>query len=159
LFFVDTRSATAVDYGCEYSLSADDAGNGVLAVNRGMVKLERDGREVVVPMNTKCRTRAGVGPGTPYAENASAELQDALNAFDFNHGGVESLHAVLKAATILDTVTLWNLLFSSDKQNRGEVFDRLAEFVPPPARVNRDGIIALDPAMLDAWKPKVALRW
>ena len=159
LFFVDTKSATAVDYGCEYSLSADEAGNGVLAVNRGVVKLERDGREVIVPTNTKCRTRAGVGPGTPYAENASTELQDALNAFDFNHGGLESLRAVLKAATILDTITLWNLLFSSDKQNRGEVFDRLVEFVPPPTGVNRDGIIALDQRMLDVWKPSVQSRW
>jgi len=38
-----------------------------------------------------------------------------------------------------------------DAAARGAVFDRLAQLVPPPADVTRDGILGLDREMLDTW--------
>ena len=53
LFFVDTPSALAVDYGCEYILEVDKKGNGKLEVLLGWVSLERDGRQSMVPMQQR----------------------------------------------------------------------------------------------------------
>ncbi len=83
LFFVDTSSSTAVDLGCAYTMHADDAGTGLLRVTLGWVSLEWEGRESMVPAGAQCRTRPKIGPGTPYFEDASEKLQQALASFDF----------------------------------------------------------------------------
>ena len=78
IFFVDTPSAVAVDLGCAYSLDVDEAGNGLLHVTSGWVELVRDGRNSYVPIGTMCLLRAGVGPGTPYFNDASDAFRQAL---------------------------------------------------------------------------------
>ena len=42
---------------------------------------------------------------------------------------------------------------------RGLIYDRLAQLLPPPPEVTREGIMALDPRMLDAWKKIVSQLW
>lgn len=66
VFFVDTPSVTAVDYGCEYTLETDEAGAGLLSVTLGMVKLRGKGRDVDVPQGMSCRISPESGPGAPY---------------------------------------------------------------------------------------------
>lgn len=41
---------------------------------------------------------------------------------------------------------------------RGLVFDRLVAHIEPPAGVSRDGVLALDPAMLESWQPHLGLH-
>ena len=50
-----------------------------------------------------------------------------------------------------DEVTLWHLLTRVGTSDRDRVFDRLAQFVPPPQGVTREGIRAGRREMLDAW--------
>ena len=57
LFFVDTASGTAVDLGCEYELSTDEEGSGLLHVTRGWVSFQWKGLESLVPAGASCRTR------------------------------------------------------------------------------------------------------
>src|SRR5258707_11940541 len=45
LFFVDTASGTAVDLGCEYALSTDEEGLGLLRVTKGWVTIQLNGLE------------------------------------------------------------------------------------------------------------------
>lgn len=66
VFFIDTPSATAVDYGCQYTLTTDEHGEGLLAVTLGLVKLRWQGREVSVPQGMSCRILPRVGPGEPF---------------------------------------------------------------------------------------------
>jgi hypothetical protein len=87
LFFVDTPASTAVDLGCAYKMKTDESGAGLLRVSVGWVALEWKGRESLVPAGASCRTRPGVGPGTPYFDDASKALQEALAEFDFGKGG------------------------------------------------------------------------
>jgi hypothetical protein len=47
---------------------------------------------------------------------------------------------VLALARPKDAVTLWHLLSRVSVDQRDRVFDRLTEFVPPPASVTREGI-------------------
>ncbi|MFL6215150.1 MAG: zf-HC2 domain-containing protein [Blastocatellia bacterium] len=159
LFFVDTPSAEAIDLGCEYTLEVDDAGIGLLRVTLGWVMLERDGRESYVPVGAACETRPGIGPGTPYFEDASMTLISALSRYDFENGGDAALNVVLAEARKRDTFTLWHLLQRVDQPTRARVLDRMIALVGLPRCVTRKGILQLNQEMLDCWKDELDTVW
>ena len=162
LFVVETPSATAIDLGCMYTLNVEDDGSSLLHVTLGLVALERRGRETIVPAGAFCRTRTGKGPGTPYFEDASSQFQSALDYLDFGQQGAErtrQLQILLRESRLRDGLTLWFLIPRLDPQSRGPIYDRLAQFIPPPEGVTRNGITALDPKMLEAWQALVAQLW
>jgi hypothetical protein len=159
LFFVDTPSAVAADLGCAYTLEVDDAGSSVLHVTAGWVAFETKDRESMVPAGAACRTQPGVGPGTPYFEDASQLFLNALAKFDFAGGGREALRLVVSEARARDTLTLWHLLARVEGEERAGVYERLAALAPPPAGVTREGVLLLDPTMLSAWKAQMEALW
>jgi hypothetical protein len=159
LFFVDTPASTAVDLGCAYSMKTDKAGDGLLRVTLGWVSLEWAGRESLVPAHAMCRTRPKIGPGTPYFEDASPGLSDALARFDFESGGDAALATVLVEARVRDTLTLWHLLSRTEGAERERVFDRMVELVPLPYGVAREKALSLDAATLKHWKEELAWKW
>ena len=156
LFYIVTPSATAVDYGCAYTLEVDAAGASRLHVTAGWVSLAvAGGRESLVPAGAMCRAVPGKGPGTPFADDASKEFREALDKFDFERGGDAALDAVLGHARAKDSLTLWHLLERAEGAARGRIYERLATLVPPPAGVTREGVMKLDRRMLDDWKERV----
>lgn len=162
LFIVDTPSASAIDLGCKYSLEVQADGGSLLHVTLGLVALERNRYETIVPAGAFCRTRPGVGPGTPFFEDSSAEFQSALQIVDSLGDSPErtqQLEIVLHEAHVRDGLSLWYLLPHIDAQFRGLIYDRLAQLLPPPPGVTREGIVALDPKMLDSWKKVVSQLW
>jgi hypothetical protein len=164
LFFVDTPSGVAEDLGCAYTLEVDKAGNSLLRVTMGWVSLQLKDRESVVPAGAACATKPGIGPGTPYFEDASEQFRVALSRVDFDHdsvapGRATPLEIVLSGARVRDTLTLWNLLPRVSGGERGKVYDHLARLVPPPAGVTREGVLKLNQQMLDAWKEQLEFRW
>lgn len=152
LFFVETPSGLAVDLGCAYTLNVDDEGASTLHVTSGWVALEFDERESIVPAGAICKTRPGFGPGTPYQEDASADLIGALARYDFESGGSDALQVVLAEARNIDSITLWHLYIRATGVNRKAVYDRLASLVPPPRGVTRDGMLNGDPEMITRWR-------
>jgi ferric-dicitrate binding protein FerR (iron transport regulator) len=159
LFFVNTPSAVAADLGCAYTLEVDDRERSLLHVTSGWVALETGARESFVPAGAACETRPGVGPGTPYFEDAPMPLIAALTKFDFEHGGAESLDIVLSAARQRDTLTLWHLLSRVGETERALVYDRLAALTPPPDGLTREGVLRLERGMLDKWKNRLEETW
>jgi hypothetical protein len=157
LFFVDTPSATAIDLGCAYALNVDDHGDGELRVTSGYVALEHDGREAIIPKDFMCLTRAGAGPGTPFAVGAPADLRAALARFDFGRAQPAALTRVLALARAEDVVTLWHLLARTTGNDRAAVFDTLVKLSAPPAGVTRSGILAGDAAMRARWAAELGL--
>jgi anti-sigma-K factor RskA len=157
LFFVETPSATAIDLGCEYTLSVDDRGASILRVITGWVAMEFGGHESVVPAGAMCVTLSGFGPGTPFQEDASPSLRAALQKFDFEHGGSESLTTVLSETRGVDYITLWHLLMRVGAEDRPRVYDRLTALVPPPEYVTREGVLQGNPEMLEAWQKHLNL--
>lgn len=161
LFFVNTPSAIAVDLGCAYTLEVDDAGVALLYVKNGWVGFEFNGRESFVPTGAYCETFPGIGPGTPYFEDASEAFREALGKLDFGQLNskerADALSRVLAEARQDDTLTLWHLLFRVNETERGRVYDRMAVLVPPPKGVNREGILRLDTHMLDLWWNQLGL--
>jgi len=154
-FLVGTPSALAVDLGCAYTLQVDDSGAGLLRTRMGWVGFRLNGREAFIPAGAVGETRPGIGPGTPFFEDASAEFRTALREFDFAKLSDEERSAqltiVLEQAHKADALTLWHLLSRANVADRGRVFDRLNGLVAAPSGVTREGIERGEHAMLDAW--------
>jgi hypothetical protein len=154
-FVVDTPSAVTVDLGCAYTLQVDDSGGGFVRTSLGWVGFKLNGREAFIPAGAACATRPKVGPGTPYFEDASAAFLDALARFDFEDSTAgqraSDLAIILSHSRERDALTLWHLLSRVDQDQRPRVYVRLAELMPPPAGVSKDGILRLDQPMLDLW--------
>jgi hypothetical protein len=162
LFFVNTPSAVAADLGCAYTLEVDDQGSSLLRVTSGWVALELENRESIVPAGAACETRPSLGPGTPYFVDSAAGFQAALKQVDFDPDAAArstALKAMLDQARPRDTLTLWHLLTRVEGEDRARVYDKMATLFPPPAGVTRDGVLALNQQMLDAWRDAMETTW
>lgn len=164
LFFVDTPSAVAADLGCAYTLEVDDSGAGLLHVTSGWVALQLKDRESMVPAGAACATRPGIGPGTPYWEDASQTFRTALSKLDFEReditwSKISALNLVLMEARPRDTLTLWHLLYRVEGKDRELVFERMVALAPPPKDVTREGVLQLDDKMLHLWKGYLENSW
>ena len=160
LFFVETPAGTAVDLGCAYTLAVDSSGNGLIHVSGGYVEFAWSGRRSIVPLGFLAATRPGFGPGTPYAEDAPEALRRELGALDFANGGNDAVRRALALARAEDAVSLWHLLGRVDGALRGEVYDRLAGLVPPPAGVTRESALRLEAATLETyWNAIRRIAW
>jgi hypothetical protein len=146
-FVVDTPSARAVDLGCEYTIHVDPNGNGLLRVTMGWVAFQAGGHESFIPKGAACVTRKKEGPGIPYFEDAPESLREGIASID--RGG---LPAILESARQRDGLTLWHVLARVPASNRGAVYDKFASLVVLPPEVTREGMMNLDPKMMDlAW--------
>jgi hypothetical protein len=158
MFFVDTAAGTAIDLGCEYRLTCDRSGTGILRVASGWVALEWKGRESLVPAGASCRMYAGQGPGTPWFDDAAQSFVRALETFD-RSGGAETVNLIVAEARARDTLTLWHLLSRVDFQGRVQLYDRMAQLAPPPAAVTRERVLQLDAEDLKRWREELAWIW
>jgi len=162
LFFVNTPSAVAADLGCAYTLEVDDQGSSLLRVTSGWVALELQNRESIVPSGAACETRPSLGPGTPYFEDCAAGFKDALKKVDFDPDAAArsaALKEMLSQARTRDTLTLWHLLTRVEGEDRARVYDKMAALFPPPAGVTREGVLAVNQQMLDAWREAMETTW
>jgi hypothetical protein len=157
IFFIETPSAVAVDYGCAYTLEVNDAGESLIHVTSGWVGLNLNGRESLVPAGALCRSVPGKGPGTPYLEDASEAFRAALRKIDSGAGGGDAVSAVLAEARAKDALSLWHLLGRLGGEERGQVYDRLASLVPPPGAVTREAALRLDRRALELWRESIEL--
>jgi hypothetical protein len=162
LFFVNTPSAVAADLGCAYTLEVDDQGSSLLRVTSGWVALELENRESIVPAGAACETRPSLGPGTPYFEDASNVFRQSLQTVNFDRDVAArstALKLMLDQARPRDTLTLWHLLTRVDGEDRARVYDKMATLFPPPAGTTREGVLALNQQMLDAWHDAMETTW
>lgn len=148
-FVVETPSARAIDLGCEYTLSLDDHGDGLVDVQTGWVAFQFRGREVFIPAGAACRTQKLGGPGLPWFRDASASFLSSLRKFEDTDASAE-LGNLLSAARPRDGLTLWHLLRRVAAAQREIVFDRFAELIDLPPDVNRGQVLAGNPGALDA---------
>ena len=151
LFQVETRSGTAVDLGCEYSMTMDEDGSGILHVSAGWVDFERDGLESLVPAGAMCRIRPGKGADIPYFEDASLEFGHAVE-----RGDIEFL---IRNARVRDTLTLWHLLSRVPANGRARVYDRITALAPIPPAISRDRVLSLDSEALQRLREELAWKW
>lgn len=154
LFFIETPAATAIDYGCAYTLEVDESGASLLQVTAGWVSLQAKGREVLAPAGTLCRARPQQGPGTPYFEDASERFQQALEQLDFADGGATALSIVLSEARPRDSLSLFHLWQNVAANEQARVYDRLVAFVPLPNGLTQNDVLQRTDK-LAAWREKI----
>jgi hypothetical protein len=151
LFFVDTKSGTAIDLGCEYALNMDEGGSGMLRVMKGWVSFQWKRRESLVPAGAMCRIRPVGGPDVPYFEDAEPEFVESVE-----RGALDS---ILGSARVRDTLTLWHLLSRVAPGDRSRVYDKIAALVSLPPGISKDRALALDPEALNRLKEELAWKW
>jgi hypothetical protein len=159
LFVVDTAVGTAIDLGCEYTLTDDELGRGLLTVTRGWVSFQWKGLESLVPAGASCRTHPRVGPGIPYFDDAPESLRQAVENFSLGKERTEAFHTILAEARVRDTLTLWHLLLRVEIPDRPRVYDRIASLTPVPSSVSRERALQLDPVTLTLLKDELAWKW
>ena len=154
-FVVNTPSAVAVDLGCTYTLHVDDSGDGTLQTTFGWVGFKLGNREAFIPAGAACHTKKNTGPGIPYFEDASEDFRSAVARLDAENSTSQdrdaALQIVLAKSRKPDALTLWHLLSRASESDRPRIYNRLAQLVPPPAGITREGILHLDQNMLDLW--------
>ena len=155
LFFVNTPSATAIDLGCEYTLQVDEQGVAVIRVSSGWVAFESGARQAYIPAGARGTTRPGMGPGTPYYDDAPSGFGEALDVLDMDRSDAQAradaLEHILSSARRRDALTLWHLLQRGTAAERERVYDRLASLVPPPQGVSRTAVVGGDRRGLEQW--------
>jgi hypothetical protein len=158
---VDTPSAVLFDLGCAFTLRVEPGGYGTVHVTSGWVQFETPERNITVPAGAEAVTRPGSGPGTPYFSDAPPQLRAAVSRFDENPDDASAraaaIDAILASARPRDAFTLLNLLHQVQGQQRAQVLDRMAEFVPIPAGFTRDEVLELHMDALDAYWNKLHL--
>ena len=178
LFQLGTPSGIAVDMGCIYTASVDDAGVTRLAVTLGQVSFETPQRHVLVPAGASARAWPGRGPGTPVWDDATAELRAAVERLDELTDRVEpgvpdgglagpartqaeaALATVLETQRPEDSLSLWHLLDDElGDELRGRTYDKLAVLAPPPEGVTREGCLARDREQLLKWRDILGWAW
>lgn len=159
LFFVETASGTVVDLGCEYALTVDGDGAGLLRVTSGWVSFQWQGLESLVPAGASCRMVPQAGPGIPYFDDAPENLKRALEEVGYEKGANDAVNIILSESRVRDTLTLWHLLSRVDMADRERVFDRMAALTPVPAGVSRTQALLLDPQTLEHWREELAWAW
>ena len=115
---------------------------------------EHEGREAVIPAGATGRTYPGRGPGIPSYVEATASFREAVDALDLADNAdaqAGPLATVLRESRPEDALTLWHLLTRIDAALLPQLIDRLHALVPMPAGVTREGVMAGDRAMRDAW--------
>jgi len=160
LFIVDAPAGTAVDLGCEYRIHCDRYGTGTLSVSQGWVSLEWLRTESLVPAGASCRMRAGLGPGTPWFEDAPTQFAQALERFDFDpNSALDAIETILTYSRTRDTLTLWHLLSRVRASDRPRVYHRIVKLAGTPAGIDRETILNLDRHALARWKDELAWTW
>jgi len=168
LFFVDTKAATAVDLGCEYSIEVDEHGAGILKVTLGYVELEpptvksepRKTRPAatLVPRGAECPIDPARGPGTPIWSRSAADTRASLAVFD-RSGDVAALDRALAGLGARDSLTFFHLLSRVPEDRREAVLGKLEAIEKAPARASRRQTLALEPAAIQAWREALEARW
>lgn len=156
--FVDTPATTAVDLGCGFTLEVREHGSGELHVTSGWVASQSDNRQAIVPARAMVLFQPNFGTGTQFFEDAPAGFRAELRALDFTEDGYHNfpvLERLLSQARPTDAITLLGLLRRVDSFERGAIFDKLSQFVPPPADLTReDAIRGANQHGMDEWWEK-----
>jgi len=126
--------------------------------------LQLKDRESMVPASAACQTRPGIGPGTPYFEDASESFRQALAKIDFEHditpaSRTATFDVLLGESRKRDTLTLWHLLARVDQSDRARLYEKMIRFVPAPEGVTREGVMQLNERMLELWRDKLEPSW
>ncbi len=148
-FVVDTPGARAIDLGCQYDLTVDAFGNGLLSVQTGWVAFQVRHEESFIPAGAACRTTRAGGPGVPFLQDAPALVPGGAAPMGAGPRPKQSRHGAVHGSGGGCTHVVASPVPRPAERPR-TVFDRFAQLVNLPATVERARVLAMDRAALDA---------
>jgi len=137
VFIVDTPHASAIDLGCEYTLTVAPNGGGILHVTAGWVALDNTSRSLV-PRGASATINANGLLSPPVFDDASPQFKSAIARRD--------IRAALPVARRRDALTLLTLLQNASPDERALIDHRLNALVPLPPGVR--------PGWIEPWLKK-----
>lgn len=165
-FGVGTPSAGVWDMGCEFVLTVNAAGDGVLTVRSGWVQVDNGWSEAMVPQGARVEMDARGVPGTPYDIGASHDFIAALRDIDAQAGTVdeEAVRRLIAASRPRDAISLLSLLTRRPQLAEGPLYDRVAQLMPADVVVTREAIRLQGAHALSPWwnelpYPRVKRWW
>ena len=65
----------------------------------------------------------------------------------------------MNEARIFDTLTLWHLAFRVNDFDRDNIFQKIANLVPPPGIIDQSDLVQLNQQELELWKSELEEYW
>ncbi|AFN74060.1 hypothetical protein MROS_0819 [Melioribacter roseus P3M-2] len=123
-------------------------GNGELTVTNGAVYIN-DRIKIKDGYFVKFRNFSS---GTPLRIGVDRDFENFVEQFDADYITPQTMSGITKNAKREDALSLLSILENSPLTYRGELFQAVANFFPPPPNVTYDGVIRLDKEMLTSWE-------
>ena len=149
--FVDVEDFSIRDVGGVFSVKYKDSGDVIVFVEFGLVQIFYKGQSYYVNEGYYNELRSDQLPGTPYRFDASDSLKQLINTFDLYGESNLLIGKIIDNVSKSDALTLLALIPRVSAVNRQLLFQKLANFIPPPNTVTRMGIITLNREMLNNW--------
>ena len=143
----------------DYELNADEIGGGSIECDYSWVILVKDKSEVIVPSKYKCEWQRNGRIGLPYSVSASDDFKKTIAGFDADKNDEKLFDKIINLSQKSDAPTLWNLLKLINSEERIIVINKLNELIPFPAGVNQNGLIDLEPKMMQLYLNEIEFRY
>ncbi|MCK9279554.1 MAG: hypothetical protein M0P71_02940 [Melioribacteraceae bacterium] len=140
-----------IDYGASYTVAFDDFNNINLVVEFGYVGLRKNDSEIFINENYSCKIINRKLVSTPFRTDAPLEFIDLVLSYEKTKNTAELLDKISNKARPEDALTLLELLKKVSAVDRQILFQSISNFFPPPIGVTRNGIMRLEPDMLQMW--------
>lgn len=148
---IEIENFLIYDRGGTFEITIDDNSYTNVTVEYGYLEIEQKGRKFFVDEGYTCQIRPNTHPGIPHRVDAPDELKSEIRKLDYEGGGDESVQKIISIATESDMLTLLGLIPKSSESYRAVLFNKISAYYPPPPGVTLEGIVKLDPDMLEKW--------
>lgn len=150
-FSVELEKSIIHFKGGDFSLTAKKNRDVKIFVKFGIVEIEQKGKSYFVDEGHICEIKNEFRVGTPYRFDAPDSLKLEIEKFDYQQGGEASVEKIIKMSQPNDALTLLSLIPNTSAAYRGILFQKIANYFPPPSNVTYEGIIKLNSEMLESW--------
>lgn len=142
VFFIQTSAGTVTDRGGIFSLTVNKKGGDVLYVSSGKAAIEFKGETSVIPSGAACESDPSAGPGIPYFEDSSPGFINAVRKYNTEREDTAAENGIINLSSKRDVLSLWYLLRTSNRTERGIIFDRIDKLLPLSSGITRTGVVA-----------------
>ncbi|MCX7798521.1 MAG: FecR domain-containing protein [Melioribacter sp.] len=150
-FSVYLDEATIDFKGGSFVAKVDKNFNVEVLVESGLVEIEKGDESCLVDEGYICKLKSNYRLGIPYRLGANDSLKNEIEKFDYMNSNNNSIERIIKYSKAEDALTLLYLIPNTSVVNRGQLFQKIANYFPPPSNVTYEGIIKLNKEMLKSW--------
>lgn len=150
-FIITVGKKSISDRGGVINVEVDEAMNAKIIVELGYVEIERFGKKYFVDEGFECLMKSNQEIGTPYRIESTDSLKKLIYEIDYLNGGDDVIKKIVEISSDSDLLTLLALIPRASESYRTVLYNKIAKVYPPPNTATMEGIVKLDPYMLEDW--------